>query len=400
MMKDVSAQQSVMESLDQDLQALRGLLAAGAKLYVSCDRHEMMETILRQARAMTRAEGGSLLLAGAGTLRFVAVQNDVIDTREIARCLLQQEMPISCQSVGGFVATTGRILNIPDTSRLDAGSPFHINRDFDARTGYRTQSMLAIPLQCPDGSCAGVLELINHRDDRGDVAPFPASLNAGVLALASVAAVTVSNEVLQERLRQAHLNTILRLSTVAEFRDDDTGSHIRRVSAVSEIIARAMGLDAAGVALIKYASPMHDVGKVAIPDAILLKPDYLTTDQRQIMQRHTVIGAQILSEPQDEVLSMARDIALCHHERWDGKGYPGGLAAEAIPLAARIVALADVFDAIVNRRCYKAACSLDTALEIVRGDTGRHFAPDVTAAFLASLDETLASYPLLAKSAN
>jgi len=118
-----------------------------------------------------------------------------------------------------------------------------------------------------------------------------------------------------------------------------------------------------------------------------------------VMQRHTVIGAEILAEPQDDVLSAARDIALSHHERWDGQGYPYGVKGQSIPLSARIVGLADVFDAIVSRRCYKAACSLDTAIDIIRTDTGKHFDPTVSAAFLGTLDHILPWYPGLAEDA-
>ncbi len=389
------ADQADIKAFGREIEVLRGLLNVGAALYGSRDHHEMLETILSQARNLTGAEAGSLFLVRENRLKFVAVQNDKVDTSDISRYLLDRDMPISVESLAGFVALTGRIMNIPDSYNQPEGTPFRINRDFDARTGYSTKSILAIPLNCPDGRCVGVLQLINRLDDVGRPAAFPDPAETGVLLLVSSASITVHNVALQEELRQAHLNTIFRLSMVAEYRDDDTSRHIRRVSRTSEYIAQALGMDSDQVELIKYASPMHDVGKVAIPDAILLKPGHLTSEQREAMQRHTIIGADILSEPDDDVLSMARDIALCHHERWDGKGYPKGIRGEAIPLPARIVGLADVFDAIVSRRCYKRTCSLDVALTIIDGDSGKHFDPAVVKAFLTVLDKVLGSYPSL-----
>ena len=383
------------DGIKQPMLVLRSLLEVGRRLYARHDNQEMLETILTHARVLTGAEAGSLFLLHGDRLKFVAVQNDRIDTSNIARNLLGREMPASMESLAGFVALTGRIMNIPDSYHLPEGAPFHVNRHFDDATGYNTRSILAVPLNCPDGACIGVLQLINHIGADGRPAAFPDPAAGGVLSLASSAAITVHNVSLQQQLRQAHLNTIYRLSVVAEYRDSDTGDHIRRVSRICELLARALSMDDEQVELVKYASPMHDVGKVAIPDAILLKPGHLTPPQRAYMQKHTTIGAEILSEPDDDVLAMGRDIALNHHERWDGQGYPSGLKGDAIPLPARIVGLADVFDAVVSRRCYKAACTLDVALDIIDKDSGQHFDPDIVEAFLAILDEVLESYPAL-----
>ncbi|MBC8372793.1 MAG: HD domain-containing protein [Planctomycetes bacterium] len=366
---------------------LENLLEVGRKLYALHDPGEMLDTILTYARAMTNAEGGSLFLLQDDRLKFVAVQNDRIDTSSIAENLLSKEMPVSMESLAGFVALTGQIMNIPDTYHMLSETSFAINRDFDLSTGYKTQSLLALPLNCPDGSCIGVMQLINHIGPDGQPGAFGDPAETGVLPLASSAAITVHNAILQEQLRQAHYDTIYRLSVVAEYRDGDTGEHIQRVSRTGELVARALGLDPSMVKLIKHASHMHDVGKVAIPDAILLKAGYLTSEQRESMQKHTLIGGEILAQSDDDVLAMGYDIALHHHERWDGKGYPNGLKGDDIPLAARIICLADVFDAVVSRRCYKSACTLDMALRIVNKDKGYHFDPDVADAFLSVLDE-------------
>jgi putative two-component system response regulator len=354
---------------------------------------QALDVVLSEARAVTHAEAGSLYLAQEGGLKLVVVHNDRMDVAEIEERLLGKKVPISAGSVAGYAAMSAQAANVPDTHHLPPGTPFRINRDLDAVTGFRAESILAIPLNGPDGQCLGVLELFNHIDSDGRVSAFSDDSIDAIMHLACMAAIALHNIALQEHLRLAHLDTILRLAAVAEYRDADTAEHIQPVSRDSELTAIALGLDPGQVALIKYASPMHDVGKVAIPDAILLKPGDLTLDQRKAMQRHTLVGAEILGLRDDPVLIMAREAALTHHERWDGGGYPRGLRGEAIPLCGRIVGLVDVFDAVVSRRCYKQACSLDTALEIVNGDSGKHFDPIVVSAFLATLDAILESYP-------
>jgi HD-GYP domain-containing protein (c-di-GMP phosphodiesterase class II) len=283
-------------------------------------------------------------------------------------------------------------MNLPDCRTLPANAPFHVNRDFDEATGYQTVSILAIPLKRPEGPCVGVLELINRLGAGGNCVPFPHMEAGGVLSLASMAAVTIYNAMLQEQLREAQLDTIIRLSMAAEYRDDSTVKHIRRVSRVSTLIARAMGLETGQVELLQCASPMHDVGKIGIPDSILNKPGRLMPDERELVERHTLIGAEILGEPTNELIGMARDIALSHHERWDGGGYPRRLAGDAIPLCARIVGVADVFDALVTRRCYKEPYPLDVSLDILRKEDGRHFDPKVSRAFFAALDDVVQFY--------
>ena len=392
-MSDDTPTETTIDLMQRRTEVLSSLLEVGRKLYATNDTREMIETILTHARELTGAEAGSMFLVNRDQLKFSSVQNDRIDTSNIARNLLGRTMPVTMESLAGFVALTGEIANIPDSYRLPRGTPFHINREFDTATGYKTKSILAVPLNCPDGACVGVLQLINHIDPDGRADPFDDPDNSGVLLLASSAAVTVHNAVLQEQLHQAHLGTIYRLAVVAEYRDNDTGDHIRRVSRTSKLIARAMGMDSNQAERIKHASQMHDVGKVAVPDAILLKPGHLTPKQRAIMEKHTTIAAEILADPEDEVLALGRDIALNHHERWDGQGYPSGISGNDIPLAARIVAVADVFDAVVSHRCYKAACSFDVAMDIIIQDSGQHFDPEATKAFFLTVDEILESYP-------
>ncbi len=373
---------------------LDSLLQIGVSLSVVPDRRRMLDMILAESRRLARAEAGSLYVVEGNRLRFVAAQNDKVDVHRITQVLLGKQMPISRDSLVGFVATTGQVLNIPDADALAEDAPFRINRTFDSETGYRADSLLAVPLRCPDGECVGVLQLINHIGEDGRRAPFPPAEQIGILPLASMAAVTVHNALLQEQLKQAYLDTVYRLSVVVEYRDNATGDHIRRISRTSGILARGLGLDDAEVELIECASPMHDIGKVCIPDAILLKPGPLDPDERQIVESHTIIGAEILGRPQNPLIAAAREIALAHHERWDGTGYPNRLAGTDIPLMGRIVGLADVFDALISKRCYKEPFALEHALEVIRNDRGKHFDPELTDLFLATLDQTLKTYDM------
>ncbi len=192
-----------------------------------------------------------------------------------------------------------------------------------------------------------------------------------------------------QKVRTASLDSVVRLSRAAEYRDEDTGAHIMRMSRYSAAIARQMGLGERVSEYILYAAPMHDVGKIGIPDHILLKPGRLTPEEWEIMKTHTIIGARILSGSSTGFLRLGEVVALTHHERWDGSGYPQGLQGKEIPLAGRIVAIADVFDALLSRRPYKEPFPLDKALGIIREGRGRHFDPAVVDAFEAVLDEIL-----------
>jgi putative two-component system response regulator len=184
------------------------------------------------------------------------------------------------------------------------------------------------------------------------------------------------------QLLDAQNDTIERLAQVVEFHDDATGHHTRRVGEIAADIARLMGLPAMTTDLIHRAAPLHDVGKIGIPDAILLKPGRLTPDEFEVVKMHPAIGARILAGSRSEYLLVAEQIALGHHERWDGMGYPHGLAGDEIPLAARIVAVADFFDAVTHDRPYRPAWPVSQALKVIDEEMGRHFDPHVAQALL------------------
>jgi putative two-component system response regulator len=187
-------------------------------------------------------------------------------------------------------------------------------------------------------------------------------------------------------LYETRLQIIRRLSVAAEYKDNETGLHIVRMSGYCRALALAAGLDEEAADLIHSAAPMHDVGKIGIPDHILSKPAKLAPDEWEIMKTHTTIGAKIIGEHDNRLMVMARRIAMTHHERWDGTGYPVGLAGEDIPLEGRIVALADVFDALTSKRPYKEAWTEDEACAHIREQRGRHFDPHLTELFLGNLE--------------
>ena len=205
------------------------------------------------------------------------------------------------------------------------------------------------------------------------------------------------SRVLEDKVRQrtaeldrSRLEIIRRLGRAAEYKDNETGMHVIRMSHYSRTIARAIGMDESEADLLLNAAPMHDVGKIGIPDKVLLKPGKLDDGEWTLMRKHPEFGANIIGDHDSGLLQMARTVALTHHEKWDGSGYPNGLSGEDIPLVGRIVAIADVFDALTTERPYKDAWPVDKATALIEREAGAHFDPDLAAAFLRSMPEVLA----------
>jgi len=183
-----------------------------------------------------------------------------------------------------------------------------------------------------------------------------------------------------KEVEDSQVEVLERLAAAVEFRDDDTGNHTRRVAEVSGMLAGAVGLDATTVELIRRAAPLHDIGKVGIPDAILLKAGPLTGEEFEIMKTHTVIGSRMLSKGRSELVRFSQRIARSHHEWWDGSGYPDRVSGQSIPLEARIVAVADFLDALTHERPYRPAWGIEETLAEIRRRSGSHFDPSVTRA--------------------
>jgi putative two-component system response regulator len=197
------------------------------------------------------------------------------------------------------------------------------------------------------------------------------------------------NDVLEEQVRErtselraTELEIIQRLGQAVESRDEETGEHIERIAELCHQLGLAAGLSADEAELLRRASAMHDVGKIAIPDDILRKPDPLTAEEREVMQSHTVVGGDLLAGSRSPVVQLGEVIARTHHEHWDGSGYPAGLAGEDIPLAGRICAICDVFDALVSERPYKMAWAVEDAVDEIRALSGRQFDPRLVELFL------------------
>ena len=192
-----------------------------------------------------------------------------------------------------------------------------------------------------------------------------------------------------ELLRATRLQVIQRLGRAAEYKDNETGMHVMRMSHFAAVIARAYGLDEERVDNLLHAAPMHDIGKIGIPDSIMLKPGKLTEEEFSIMKTHPQIGAEILGDDDSELIKLAKTVSLTHHEKWDGTGYPNGLKGEEIPIEGRITALADVFDALTSKRPYKEAWSVEDTLAYLKAQSGKHFEPKLVELLELELEHIL-----------
>ena len=364
-----------------------GLHDAGAEIDVIGDLTATLGLILQAMASRQGAEGGTLYLYRDGRLQLGAAYCDGLELSAINRELVDRKIEPERESLVTFVAQTGRTMNLSEAGSRSAPASLRMDRDFDALTGRKTASAIAMRLDRPDGQPVGVLKLVNRLGPGGQMLPFTADERPDVRALVDLAAVAIDKSQEHERMRWKHMETILRLSAAAELRAGNMFEHVRRLSRLSATIAKSLSLAPGQTDRIRYASPMHDIGKTRLPDSVVAKNGLLSDDESRIMRKHAVIGAQILAGLRGDVLVMARDVALSHHERWDGSGYPHGQAGEDIPLPGRIVAIADTFDALVTERSWRSPCPIGTAFEIVRTEREKHFDPDVTRAFLQAEDQ-------------
>jgi HD-GYP domain-containing protein (c-di-GMP phosphodiesterase class II) len=380
--------------MEQCSSAFDKLVRIGIALSSVRELEKLLDLIVSQARSFVNCDAGSLYIKEGDHLKFMVSQNDTLARKAGNEAVLFKpfNIPISNQSLAGYVANTGTVVNLPDAYQIPETAEYHFDRSFDQRTGYRTQSMLQLPMKDTEGNIIGVLQLINARNGQGENIPFTRDDEELMLAVASQAAVAVKNAQLNREIKEAHLDTIMRLGLAAEYRDKETGNHIRRMSHYSAIIAEKLGLPGDRVDIILLSSPMHDVGKVGIPDAILLKPGHLNVLERKIMESHTIIGAEILKESEIPLIQLSQTIAVTHHEKWDGTGYPNKFKGEEIPLEGRIVALADVFDALSNKRVYKPAMTIEETMKIITESSGTHFDPAIVSAFEKGMDGVMEVY--------
>ncbi len=377
----------------QDLsltEELEKLLNLGIALSSVRDLEKLLDLILLETRRLAQADAGTLYLVKGDKLVFKVSQCQSLSERmgetQMRRMYQSLEMPISRESIAGYSALTKQVLNLPDVKRIPGDACYRYNPAWDERTGYKTCSMLVIPMLDREDQVVGVLQLINAIR-AGRVAPFRAEDEKLASSIASQAAVAIENAELTEDLKQAHLETIFRLGVAAEYRDRETANHIKRMSRYSALIARGLGWKDEAVEVLFWSSFMHDVGKLGIPDRILQKPGALTAEERKIMENHTVIGSSILQDSQAMVLKTSSIVALTHHEKFDGTGYPRMLKGENIPLEGRITHLADVFDALSSRRVYKPALPEPEVLKVLEEGRGSFFDPEIVDIFLGRFQE-------------
>lgn len=371
---------------------------------------ELLHRVLLKARRLTDAEAGSIfVMRGRGSHRCLeagSLQNDVIDVT--AQRLV---LPLAKTSIGGHVASTGETLFIDDLYDVH-GHPFTFNPDVDKRLDYVSRTMLAFPLVNDRGSVVAVVQLINRRPPGSDrplpfeprhaalIAPVNHFAGRAIERAAMTEAMLLKNKRLRDQRRiiadlqaeteDAFMVSIRLLAKAAELHDEVTGNHIVRVNEYSYALACRLGKPRAWCDEIRYSAQLHDVGKMSVDAAVLKKKGKLTDEEWQEMRRHPLYGYEILrTSPR---LGMAADIARGHHEKWDGSGYPARLEGDDIPLAARIVAVADVYDALRSARPYKPGFTHDESCRILlegdeRIDPRRHFDPAVLAVFAAGQEE-------------
>jgi len=393
-------------------QKLAKIMHLGVEITEVKDIDVLLERILREARSLVNADAGSLYIKEHDKLKFSYTQNATLQKRLLpGKKLIYSTftIPVNNQSISGYVANTGETLNIPDVYKLRSGLPYSFNKHYDELSGYRTQSMLTFPLKTNQGDTIGVLQLINATDAKGKVAPFRKSDQPLILHFANMAAVAIERAQMTRAM-------ILRTIMMAELRDPkETGAHVNRVAAyavaIYEAWASKQGLSHEVIEknrdVLRMAAMLHDVGKVAISDAILKKPGKLSDEEREIMKQHTVMGARLFTERYSEFDEAAAIVALNHHEKWDGTGYPGHVnfldakvlpgheksdgtprpkRGEEIPLFGRLVALADVYDALSSKRVYKEKWDEARVLDEVKQSTGTHFDPEIVETFFSNLD--------------
>ncbi len=369
---------------------LRQLTKIGILLTHERNLARLLDKILFESRRFTRAEAGTLYVKEKDGLRFKCVQNEALQSALVTAGSSDGTLiPIARTSIAGYVAATGDVLNIQDVYEIPGNVEYAFNDSFDRRSGYRTRSMLVVPMKEPDGGIVGVIQLLNARDNAKELVPFPREMEDLVLSLASQAAVALENANLTRELKRATEETIVRLARAAEYRDTDTGQHIRRMSHFAYEIALALGWTEGRASELLLAAPMHDIGKIAVRDAILQKPGKLTEVEIKEMQKHTILGGEILAGSDVPLLQLSQKIALTHHAKWDGSGYPYGLGGEQIPIEGRICAIADVFDALTSKRVYKEPIGIERACEMLREGSGKHFDPAVVDAFFKAYAKVL-----------
>jgi response regulator RpfG family c-di-GMP phosphodiesterase len=390
-------------------QKLDTLMTLGIELNRIHDLDVLLERVLTRARQFVNADAGSIYINEGDRLDFAYSQNDTLQKRLPAGEKLIYStfsVPIDDMSIAGYAAATGKMLSIPDVYQLSPTKSYHFSKKFDETSGYVTRSMLTIPLKSAKKKVLGILQIINAQDQNKKIRPFSQTDEKVMLHFAGIAAVAL------ERAQMTR-SMILRMIRMAEMRDPkETGAHVNRVAGfaleIYEHWAKRRDIDQKEIDrtrdVLRMGAMLHDVGKVATSDLILKKPAQLSLEEFEIMKQHTVQGARLFSNPQSDYDEAAAIIAMNHHEKWDGTGYPGhvdpisgqplpghggrpgaplpGKKQEEIPILGRIVAIADVYDALSSKRSYKEPWDESRSIEIISRGSGTHFDPELVEIFM------------------
>ena len=270
---------------------------------------------------------------------------------------------------------------------VDAYNDYRFNPEVDKVTGYLTQTILSVPLLDNQENTIGVFQALNKKES------IFTNIDAEILLLISnYAASAIENAILYDKLRETHTKIINKLASAAEFKDQETSKHTKRVGLYSALLAEQYGLSREDVSKIELTAPMHDAGKIGIADKIMLKPGKLDDEEFEVMKTHAKIGHDLLFDEENEYLITAALIALEHHEKWDGTGYPYGKKGEDISIFGRIVAIADVFDALISVRPYKNPWSFEQAHHYLQQNSGTHFDPTLIALFDKNIEKIYTIY--------
>ena len=407
---------------------LKKILDIDSELIQIQDLDLLLERILLEARNVLHADAGSIYVKetiqeNGEKIEKLAVKYSQNDTSQKLLPPGQKliysvfSFPINDKTISGYCALTQQLVNITDAYQLPPGVPYSHGKLYDQISGYRTTSILNVPLKTAEGRLLGVIQIINAKDKKGNSIPFTESDEF----LISHFAVNATNALQKALLIRT---MILRMIKMAELRDPkETGAHVNRVAGyaveIYERWAQRKGIPESERDKFKdsfrIASMLHDAGKVAISDVILKKPARFTPEEYKIMQDHTIYGASVFDDVQSPLDTLSRDIAFTHHENWDGTGYPGwvdpdtgvpikadlngkpiGKKGEEIPLPGRIVCIADVFDALCSKRVYKDPWTEEDVLREIRNMTGTKFDPELVDVFfeiLPSIKQIQSLYP-------
>jgi putative nucleotidyltransferase with HDIG domain len=373
-------------------------------LFTVKDLDSLLESVLTEARRFVNADAGTIYLCARGSLYFSFVQNDTLFRGETKDKYIPSgaSLPIDKASLSGYVAKTGETVLIDDVYHIKSDVTFAFNPAFDQKTNYHTRSILCVPLKTRENEIVGVLQLINAKNEAGEVVAFSMQDKLFISQFALNAADAIEKARLSREM-------VLRMVELAELRDPfETSQHAKRVGAYAvELYEKWATLRSVSQReirkvrdVLRTAAILHDVGKVAVSDIILKKPSQLTYEEKLAMRQHTVLGARLFRRTTSFWDYMSAEVALNHHENWDGTGYPGrmenlfadkiymgpGKQGTEIPLSARVVSIADVYDALVSQRAYKNGWRQEHALRYIEYQSGRKFDPELVSIFVTMKD--------------